>query len=168
MRHLLHFIFFSIISIPVKAHSSTIIVPPASNNQLLPEERMVASLLRLKPQDITRLAGKKISLKEKIVLGLLRHKFKKQLQYHGKKEIKNNGKTAFILGLTGLIGLIIPGVNLASIPLAILSIVIGAKARKEDPHNKKAITGIILGIVTLTLLLIIGVIVAIVLTVGPW
>jgi hypothetical protein len=55
---------------------------------------------------------------------------------------------------------------LASIPLAILAIVTGSKAKREDPKNKKARAGVTLGIITLAFIVVIGLIVALVLTLG--
>jgi hypothetical protein len=171
MRYLPPFILFIFFSIHITADASSLIVPsssvkPGTGNRLLPDKEIIGLLFRLKPQEIIKLTGKKFSLKEKLALIILRHKLKKQQLHPGKNKDRDNGKTAFILGLAGLICLFIPFLDLASIPLAILAIVIGSKARKEGQCNRKAMTGIILGIITLGLLLVIGLTVAIVLTIG--
>jgi len=172
MRYLRYFVFFIVFSIAVKSHSSSVMASSTAsgtriNSPSLLQKGMIASLLSLKPQDITRLTGKKLSLGEKIVLNFFRYKLKRQLQHTGKKEVKASGKTAFILGLTGLLCIFIPYFILASIPLAVLAIVIGSKARKADPHNRKAKTGIILGVITLGIILVVGLIAAFVINAGP-
>jgi hypothetical protein len=80
----------------------------------------------------------------------------------------DRGKTALILGICGAAALFIPFLNLASIPLAILAIITGNKAKREDPKNRKARTGVTLGIATLAFLIVIGLIVALVLTLGAF
>jgi hypothetical protein len=172
MRYLLHFVFFIVFSIAVKAHSSPVISSPRAagagiNNPSLLQKGMIASLLSLNPGDIARLTGKKLPLGEKIILSLYGHKLKRQLQHPGKKEVKASAKTAFILGLTGLLCIFIPYFILASIPLAVLAIVIGSRARKADPNNRKAKTAIILGAITLAIILAIAVIAAFVINIGP-
>src|SRR5687767_1247411 len=100
------------------------------------------SLLDKKPRDVTKLNGEKLNFSEKIAFGILQKKLKKQVSGSTAYPSKDNGKTAFILGLIGLIGILVPVVNLASLPLAILAIVIGSKARKQDPDNRKARTAV--------------------------
>jgi hypothetical protein len=112
--------------------------------------------------------GRKLKLKEKIVLKILQLKMNRRLAPVGKEVITDYGKTAFILGLIGALVLLIPVLNLASIPLAILAIVFGNKAKKTDPHNRKARTAITIGIVTLAFLVTIGLVVALVLTIGSF
>jgi hypothetical protein len=172
MRYLPYFIFFIVFSMSVKANSSSRIVPPIAvnariNNRPFMDKNLVDSLVAPDLEGMAPVTGKKLSLADKIVLGLIRQRLKRQLQ-HPVKEVNDKGKTAFILGLTGLLCLFIPYLDVASIPLAILAIVIGSKARKEDRHNRKAMTGIILGTVTLGILLTIGIILLLVINVGPW
>lgn len=126
-------------------------------------------LSTLKIKEIEKSTGRKLTLKEKISFKIFQWQIKRELKVP-EAGVKDNGKTAFILGLVGLISLFIPVLNLASIPLAILAIVIGNKAKRENPYDKKARTAVKLGIITLALLVIIGFLVAIVLafgTIGP-
>jgi len=116
-----------------------------------------------KIRDIERVLGRKLKLGEKLGVLIIRHKIKKGKYGDGTRD---TGKTAFILGLIGLVGLIIPVINLASIPLAIMAIAIGNRTLKKDPGNRKASTAVTLGIITLAFLVVIGIIVAIVLTFG--
>ena len=138
---------------------------PVIKNELIPRQ-LLTQFINLKPRDITRLTGKKLSFKEKIAWIILQREARKQMRHSVKDDAHNNGNTSFILGLIGLICIFIPFLIIASIPLAILAIAIGIKAKKEDPHDKKARTGIKLGKVTLGLIALIIVIVGIVLTVG--
>ena len=116
-----------------------------------------------KIRDIERILGRKLDLKEKLGFLIVKHKVKKTIE----KSVKPNaGKTAFILGLIGLIALFIPIVNLASLPLAIMAISIGSKARRANPDDRKARTAITLGIITLSLFFLIAILVALILTYG--
>ena len=170
MKSLTGFVFMILcITTDVKALAVTIVktnaIPVSKKNSTL-QQLLTNKLLNLKQRDIARLTGKRLTLKNKIALLILQHKTKRQLQHPSREKEHDNGKTAFILGLIGLICLVIPFLDLASIPLAILAITIGSKAKKENPYDRKARTGITLGIVTLALLAIIGFTVAIVLIVG--
>ena len=163
-------VIFFILGMMVKGKAAPVAVNATKEifiikEDLIPQE-LLNQLINLKPRDITRLTGKRLSVREKIALAVLKHKAKSQLHCATGEATNDNGKTALILGLIGLIGLFIPILNIASIPLAILAIAIGNKAKKEDPYNKKARTAVTLGIITLGLLVIVGFTVAIVLTVG--
>ena len=120
----------------------------------------------LSVKEVQKLAGRKLKLKERIAFKIFQWKLKKDLKSPKKEGETDKGKTALTLGICAAVALFIPFVNLASIPLAILAIVIGSKAKKEDPKNKKARTGVTLGIATLAFIIVIGLIVALVLTLG--
>ena len=77
-------------------------------------------------------------------------------------ENPNLAKKAYILGLIGLIGLVVPGLGLLSIPLAIAALIMGYDAKKMDPNNKKARSAIIFGWITIGLLVVVTSIVLIV------
>lgn len=108
-----------------------------------------------------KLSDRKFSLKEKIERKLLQWKLKNKVQ-HSEKIISESedGKLSEVLGtiaLTTLLTVFIPylGIlSIASIPLAILAIVRGKKAQKKNPEDKKAKTGIILGIITLSFIVL--------------
>ena len=117
-------------------------------------------------KQVEKLLGRKLKLKEKIVLKILQLRMNRRFQGTEKSAVPDYGKTAFILGLIGAVVLLIPVLDLASVPLAILAIVFGSKARKIDPHDRKARTAITLGIATLAFLVVIGLVVALVLTIG--
>lgn len=77
-------------------------------------------------------------------------------------ENPNLAKKAYIVGLIGLIGLVIPGLGLLSMPLAIAALIMGYDAKKMDPNNKKARSAIIFGWITIGLLVVVTGIVLIV------
>ena len=115
----------------------------------------------LKIKEVEKLIGRKLKLKEKINFKIAQWKIKNDIE-------KDEGKTAQTLGILGAASLFIPVLNLAAIPLAILAIVTGNKAKRKDPTNRKARTGVTLGIVTLAFIVTIGLIVALVLTIGQF
>lgn len=169
MKYITSIVFF-VLCMVVKGKTIPVVINTVNETLVVKEDltpnKLLSQIINIKPHDITRLTGKKLSVKEKIALEVLKYKANRQLHRSARGNAPDNGKTALILGLIGLIGLCIPVLNIASIPLAILAITIGSKAKKEDRYNKKARTAITLGIITLGLLVIIGFTVAIVLTVG--
>lgn len=172
MRYLT-IIIVILLSLSAKGISVPVAEFTASDNILLknislPETGSLKFLFNLKPREIEKFTGKKLSLKEKIAFAFIKYKMKKQAAYHPGEIISNDGKTAFTLGLIGAIALFIPFLDLASIPLAILAISIGNKAKRANPHDKKARAGVTLGIATLAVLIVIGLAVAVVLTVGQF
>ncbi len=76
--------------------------------------------------------------------------------------LKRKAKWAKWLGIGSLIGLLVPGVNLLSIPAAIAAIVISHQIPKESRYNKEANTGKKTGWLTIGVLLVIGFIVLLV------
>ncbi len=109
---------------------------------------------KMSVKDFEKLSGKKLTLKEKIGFKILQQKLKKDPAFFEKVNASSKGKTALILGIIGLAVLFIPYLFIASIPLAILAIVMGNKAVKENPEDKKGKTARILGWVTLGLVLV--------------
>jgi hypothetical protein len=122
----------------------------------------------MKVKEVEKTIGRKLKLKEKIAFKIFQWENKKDVKRAKKERESDKGKTALILGICGAAALFIPFLNLASIPLAILAIIIGNKAKREDPKNRKARTGVTLGIATLAFLIVIGLIVALVLTLGAF
>ena len=116
------------------------------------QTRLITQLVSLSPKQVEKLTGKKLSLKEKIGFLILKQKLKKQAK--GQGEIRDHGKLSLIFGIVGLVVLFVPVLNIASIPLAILAIVQSGKAKKIDPEDRRATAGLVLGIVTLSLLFI--------------
>jgi len=173
MRYLVFFLFM-FAGLAAHAGTSTIIIPDSNHhesvNKAIPASTgFLEQWLTMTPKEITRITGKKLTIKEKIALSIVRHKLKKVAAHaddHDKN--KNLGKTALILGILSLVTLIIPFLDIASIPLAILAIILVSKAKRLDPHDKRARTAITLGIVTLGLFAFIVGLVIIILSSGTW
>ena len=124
-------------------------------------------ITKMKIKEAEKLLGRKFTLKEKIAFKIAQLKLKKDLK--AKEEGKSSkGQTAMILGIIGIACIIIPFGIIASIPLAILAIVMGSQAKKANKNDGKAQTGIILGIVTLGLVALAIILVAIWLASWGW
>jgi len=99
-------------------------------------------------KEVQKLAGRKLTLKEKIAVKIFQWKIKKGFKQAKKAEDKDKGKTAMIFGIAGLASLLIPipyiG-GLAAIVCTVLALVLGYKAKKENPNDNKAKIAIILG-----------------------
>ncbi len=109
-------------------------------------------------REFERLSLLQLCLKGKIGYKILQHKLKKE-QGPG-KEIKkdrkrNKGDLALILGILGLGVLFISVIYYLSIPLAVMAIVMGNQASKENPKSRKGKTASILGWTTIGLLTVI-------------
>ena len=135
--------------------------PNTTSAQTIDGSVSISTFASLKMKEVEKLIGRKLKLKEKIAVKIAQWKIRNEIE-------KDDGKTAQLLGILGAASLFIPFINLASIPLSILAVVIGSKAKRKDPTNRKARTGVTLGIATLAFILVIGLIVALVLTIGQF
>lgn len=68
-------------------------------------------------------------------------------------ENKSNGKAtaSLVLGIISLVFIFFGTYALAGIVLAIIGLVLGIQAKKEDPNDSKAKAGVILSIIGLSL-----------------
>jgi hypothetical protein len=127
------------------------------------------STLTLK--EVQQLAGRKLTLKEKIAVKVFQWKIKKGFNPLKKTETKDKGKTAMIFGIIGLASLLIPipfiGF-LGSIVFTILALTMGYKAKKENPEDTRAKTAIILGWVTVGLFVLALILAVVILTTWSW
>lgn len=122
-----------------------------------------------KIKEVEKFLGRKMKLKEKIGFKILQHKLKKQSTHKNGEKDSDKGKTAMIFGIIAISCLVVPFLGFASIPLAILAIVFGNQAKKANPNDSKAKTGVILGWVTLGLVLLaLVLVVAILATWSGW
>jgi hypothetical protein len=165
----IHLAVLVILFCSIKAFPATI--PSMQTNIGLSEQFIIPSLplstlSTMKIKEVEKKIGRKLKLKEKIAFKIFQWEIKKDLKRSKIEGENDKGKTAMILGIIGAVSLFIPFINLAAFPLAILAIVIGSKAKKEDPNNRKARTGVTLGIATLAFLVAITFIVVLVLTLG--
>jgi len=122
----------------------------------------------MKIKEAEKILGRKFTLKEKIAFKIAQLKLKKDLK--AKAEGKSSkGQTAFVLSLVGICLLLVPYASIASLPLAIIGLVMGSQAKKENPNDSKAKTAIVLSLVTLGLIVLaILLVVAIVASGGFW
>lgn len=109
------------------------------------------NFITAKAKDVEKFLGRKMKLKEKIGFKILQHKLKKEINRNKGETGSEKGKLAMILGIVGIACILIPYALLASIPLAILAIIFGNQAKKQNPDDGKAKAGVILGWVTLGL-----------------
>ena len=93
--------------------------------------------------------GRKLKLKEKITFKIAQWKLRTALKAGKQQDYKDKGKTAKLFGFISLASiLLIPVVFWGILPclaFGIAAISIGKKAKKENPNDKKAKLGIMLG-----------------------
>jgi hypothetical protein len=169
MRNLILALFLFITLCSFSVSDNNVIVPANNIGSLshpapgitLPLEKIASMTIK----ETEKIFGRKLTIREKIAFKIAQHKIKKVVrsQAEGKE---SKGQTAFILSLIGLCLLIVPYANIASLPLAIIGLTMGIKAKKENPKDTKAQTAIILSIVTLGLI-VLGVI-AIIIWLAAW
>jgi hypothetical protein len=107
----------------------------------------VSSLSTLSIKEIQVLTGRKLSLKEKVSIKIFQWKLKKG-SLTRKKEGKDNTSTiALICGIAGiafLLGIAFVGLFPAA-AATVLALILGYKAKRKNPEDKKAKWAIILG-----------------------
>ncbi len=135
-----------------------------------PVEILLNKFISLKIKDLQKLAGRKFSLKEKIAILVLKQKLK-----HKEGERSNQGQLAMIFGIGAItlliLAFLVPGTGAfftASLISSILAIVIGSVAKKNDPSDRKAHVGKLLGWITLGLIALLVIAVAIALSSWSW
>jgi hypothetical protein len=110
---------------------------------------------KLSIKQIQKLIGRKLTLKERIGFKLYRWMGKRNIHPKPRETGKSSpGKTAMILGIIAIGIFFVPYAGLLSLPLGILALVLGYKARRMDPADRKAVTAIILGWITMALIVI--------------
>ncbi|MBL0273068.1 MAG: hypothetical protein IPQ06_08335 [Chitinophagaceae bacterium] len=151
-------LFGIFLSITAPANSAAI---PLSAGKIIPVGEIYRKIATMKIKDFQKLAGRKLTIKEKIGFLVLKHKLNNPA-----KENTGKGQQSLIFGIVGLglfvLGFFVPYVFLGSLISAILAIVSGAVAKKQDPSDKKAIVGKLLGWITLGLIALLTILVAII------
>ena len=155
-----------IISFSSFSAQHTVINLPYSTSQSVvapgTEPFSIDRLLKIKIKNVESALGKKLTLKEKIAFKIAQFKLKKEL----KPAERSKGQTALTLSIIALCSLIVPAGFLVSIPLAIIAMAMGTKARRENKNDRKAKTAIILSTITLALIVAVILLVAILLSSG--
>lgn len=127
---------------------------PGIDNGIIPPGSLYTHIASLKVKDIQKAIGRKLTIKERLGLIFL----KKQVKRKGGESSKQ-GQASFILGLASvalligalfLWGPLLVGALIASI----LAIVFGSMAKKDNPNDKKALAGRLMGWITLGLIVI--------------
>lgn len=130
-------------------------------------EAVLKKIATLKVRDFQKLTGRKLTLKEKIGYGVLKHKIRKQ-----EKEGTSNGQLSLILGIAGLAffvaGLFLPALFIPSLVSSVVAIVLGSVAKKQNPKDNKAHAGKLLGWLTLGLLALLIIVAVIAITSWTW
>jgi hypothetical protein len=127
---------------------SLAVVTPAIGIVEKPVDAGHKDIASMKLKEFQRLAGRKLSFKEKIAFLVLKH----QLKHHATDEDKD-GQLPFILGLSSvgllIIGLFVPVLLLGALVAGIAAVVTGSMAKKKDGDNRKANAGKLMGWITL-------------------
>ena len=157
----------------IKSESATIPDITLYNNVTSIEHPVnrLPGITKVKIKTLEKILGRKLKLKEKAAIKLYQWKVRKGIHFPREESNPNKGRTAMILGIVAIASLFIPYVNIASLPCAILAIIFGNQARKADPKDSKALTGVILGWVTIGIFILAVAILIIVLsswTMGGW
>ncbi|MES1216919.1 MAG: hypothetical protein ABUT20_15495 [Bacteroidota bacterium] len=171
MRKFPLFILFLLIFSSFSVRENTATLTPtfvSSVNTLENTPTPMDRLAKMKIKEAEKILGRKLTLKEKIAFKIAQLKIKKGLKAKA-EGTPSKGQTAFILSLIGLCLLIVPYAGIASLPLAIIGLVMGSKAKKENPDDNKAKTAIILSLVTLGLIVLaVLLVIAIIASGGFW
>ena len=147
------------------------VYPPPVNltaDRPVPHDVLLKKITSLKIKDLQKLAGKKLTLKEKIAFLILKERLK-----HKTGDNQSKGQTALIFGIGAvallIIGLFVPFVILGSLVSAILAIVVGTVAHKKDRSDNNALVGKLLGWITLGLIALLFLLVIVVIaSLSPW
>jgi hypothetical protein len=140
------------------------VVPVATartgGSSIIPDGQLVSSYKKPSSSKISTVKRISSRIQLKVQQWLYKHLLPKQKTKDGTKD---KGQTAFILSLIGIISLVIPFVSIFSLPLAIIGLIMGYNAKRDDPSNKKAKTAILLGWITIGLLLLLSFIIVLIL-----
>lgn len=87
----------------------------------------------------------RLTLKERIVLKIFRRMQKKAVRKGSKADLKQKAQWSLVLGIAGIVFIFLPFGLLLSVGAIITALILGYQVRREDPKNKMARAGIILG-----------------------
>lgn len=134
------FVIVIMISVPVESNSTAIrVLPTTSINDNI--HKPVA----LKVKDVEKLIGRKLTFKEKVSLFFWRT--------IKPADSSKSGQTALIFGIIGaslfILGLFVPYVIIGSLAAAIVAVVLGSVAKRQNSSDNKAHAATLLGWITL-------------------
>jgi hypothetical protein len=111
-------------------------------------------LATIRIKEIEKLTGTRFTLKERVAWKIFQYKLRREAKHRSAEEDNDKkGRTAQLLGILSLVAIFIPILNIASIGLAIAAIIVGSNARKINPNDRRAKTGVTLGIITLAIII---------------
>jgi hypothetical protein len=145
MRIVSAFIICGFLALPSALCSAAIAAP--LDPTVHPSAELYQKFTSLKIKDVQKLIGRKLTIKEKIAFLIVKHS--------AKKRVKGNtqGQTALTFGIAAavmlILGLFIPYIIIGALIAGILAVVLGSVAKKQDPSDKKAYAGALLGWITL-------------------
>jgi hypothetical protein len=162
MRVLSIFIICGFLALPSVLYPATKTVSTTIHPSLEAHQKFTS----LKIKNVQKLIGRKLTLKEKISFLIIKHTLKK------KAVESKQGQTALGFGIAGavmlILGLFIPYVIIGALIAAILAIVLGSVAKKQDRSDKKAYAAVLLGWLTLGAIALLVIVAAIVLSSSGW
>ena len=155
--------FFCLLEFPAISSSVPFAQLGMPTEKAHPNEGQPKSISSLKVKDLEKLAGRKLTLKEKIAFVILKKKLKKEEDPNSKE-----GKTAFSFGIAAIallvLGLFVPYIILGSLIAGIVAVVMGSSALKKNPNDRKAHSARLLGWISLGLFALLLILVAIALS----
>jgi hypothetical protein len=117
-----------------------------------PTVKALEMLKTMSNKEVQTLVGRKLSFKEKVSLFILKKTKISTLKVDGEENVRTKkGKAALILGISAFALIFIPIIGLLSVPAAVLAIIFGAQASRDNKNDKQGQAGKILGIVFLGL-----------------
>ena len=166
--------FFIVIGAIVSAQKTFAETVPFSFENVKPavsfSDSNFSVFTNLSVKEIEKLAGRKLSFKEKIAVKIYKHNpslYKRFADSTDEKKMEKKALWSKWLGIGSLIGLFIPGVGLLSVPAAIIAIVFGISTQDKVKNKRNARQGITFGIITLAIIvLLVALVVVIVSSLG--
>lgn len=104
--------------------------------------------LMLTPQKYQELTGEKMTLKEKILLKIVKLKLRKKMQDDKMHKKNNLGSLSLLFGIISFIGLFvvyIPVLGFISLFSAIAALILGIKGLRKNKRDTNSLIGLILG-----------------------
>jgi hypothetical protein len=158
MRKIILFSLFLFSCIVISAPADSAVIYPALQNNELPAQ-LYKKIISLKVKDVQKMIGRKLTLKEKISFIVLKLYAKKHTD-----PASNQGQASFTWGIIAItlffLGLFIPYLIFGAVVAAIIAIVKGSMAKKQNSDDNKAFIGRLLGWITLGLFALLLILVA--------
>lgn len=148
-----------LISLLIAGLSSTAAKIPVSATVSIDLVNTLNRMSTLSIAEVQKLAGNKLSLKEKLGFKIWQWKLRKELKKKGPVPGRK-GRTAKFLAIFGLATLVIPMIGLFTAAICSgLALILGYDARKADPDDRNAQTAITIGWITLSVMAVLTMII---------